>query len=175
MTMLSSIKKAGRSVTNAVRGSEPGPDETDILDTLKKEHDEASDLLKQLVDSEKSAERKAILKKLKAALAPHLVAEDKVVYRAVLTVKDKKASVDGREGQLEHDIALRTLKQLAKISNAASPEFSAAAKVLKELVEHHVKEEESNIWSDVRENFSQEDRYAMNVRFEAEKKKVRIP
>jgi hypothetical protein len=47
--------------------------------------------------------------------------------------------------------------------------------VLKELVEHHVEEEERNIWSDVKENFSDEDRYAMNVAFEAAKKKVKIP
>jgi hypothetical protein len=61
------------------------------------------------------------------------------------------------------------------MTNAASPEFSAAAKVLKELVEHHVREEERNIWSDVRENFSEEDRMAMNAAFEAAKKKVRVP
>jgi hemerythrin-like domain-containing protein len=103
------------------------------------------------------------------------VAEDKVVYRAVLAVKDKKAKIDGNEGQLEHAIAQQTLVKLTRISNAASPEFSAAAKVLKELVEHHVEEEERNIWSDVRENFSDEDRFAMNRAFEAAKKTVRIP
>ncbi|MEI9931500.1 MAG: hypothetical protein WDM89_13415 [Rhizomicrobium sp.] len=46
--------------------------------------------------------------------------------------------------------------------------------MLKELVEHHVEEEERNIWSDVKENFSEEERYAMNVAFEAAKKKVKI-
>ena len=51
MTLLNSIKKAGRSVGHAVRGTEPGPEEIDILDTLKKEHEEAAELLKKLVDS----------------------------------------------------------------------------------------------------------------------------
>jgi iron-sulfur cluster repair protein YtfE (RIC family) len=171
MSLLNTIRKAGKTLT----GATPGPDETDILDTLKKEHEEAGDLLKKLVDSDKAAERRSILNKLKKALAPHLVAEDKVVYRAVLAVKDKKAKIDGNEGQLEHAIAQQTLVKLTKIKNATSPEFSAAAKVLKELVEHHVEEEERNIWTDVRENFSDEDRFAMNRAFEAAKKNVKIP
>jgi hemerythrin-like domain-containing protein len=175
MTLFNAIRKTGKAAGNALIGATANPDETDILDTLKKEHEEAADLLKQLVGADKAGERRSILNKLKKALAPHLVAEDKVVYRAVLAVKDKKAKIDGNEGQLEHAIAQQTLVKLTRISNAASPEFSAAAKVLKELVEHHVEEEERNIWSDVRENFSDEDRFAMNRAFEAAKKTVRIP
>ena len=173
MTLLNTIRKTGRTMSGALAGANSG--EADILDTLKKEHEEAADLLKKLVDSEKAAERRSILTKLKKALAPHLVAEDKIVYRAVLAVKDKKAKIDGNEGELEHAIAQQTLVKLTKIRNAASPEFSATAKVLKELVEHHVEEEERNIWADVRNNFSDEDRLAMNRAFEAAKKKVKIP
>jgi iron-sulfur cluster repair protein YtfE (RIC family) len=175
MTLLNSIKKAGRTVGHVVKGTEPGPEEIDILDTLKKEHEEAGELLKKLVDSDKAAERKATLKKLKAALAPHLKAEDQVVYKAVLKLKGKKERQDGNEGEMEHALASQMLVKLTKISNATSPEFSAAAKVLKELVEHHVEEEERNIWADVKANFSEEDRRAMNVAFEAAKKKVKIP
>ena len=50
----------------------------------------------------------------------------------------------------------------------------ASAKVLKELVEHHVKEEERNIWPLVRENFSFEQREQMNRDFLAAKKKVKV-
>jgi len=175
MTLMTSIKKAGRSIGHAVKGTEPGPEEIDILDTLKKEHEEAAELLKKLVDSDKAAERKATLKKLKAALAPHLKAEDQVVYKAVLKLNGKKEKQDGNEGEMEHALASSMLIKLTKISNATSPEFSAAAKVLKELVEHHVEEEERNIWADVKANFSDEDRFAMNVAFEAAKRKVKIP
>ena len=50
----------------------------------------------------------------------------------------------------------------------------AVAKVLKELVEHHIKEEESNVWSDVKENFSEEDRKQMNVQFMAAKARIKV-
>ena len=55
-----------------------------------------------------------------------------------------------------------------------SAEHKATAKVLKELVEHHIKEEESNVWDDVKENFSNEDRSRMNVAFERAKAQVKV-
>jgi hypothetical protein len=46
--------------------------------------------------------------------------------------------------------------------------------VLKELVEHHVEEEERNVWADVRKHFDADDRIQMNRKFEAAKKKVKL-
>ena len=150
------------------------PDDMDILDKLKKEHEEVAGMLKQLVKSDKGAERKALVKKIKKALVPHLRAEEKIVYDAIIALKDMDAKIDGNEGYIEHKLAGKVLGDLAKMTNAMSPEFSAAAKVLKELVEHHVKEEESAVWSDVRKNFSADDRIQMNRDFEAAKKKVKV-
>src|SRR5579885_3216583 len=137
----------------------------DILDTLKHEHDEVAEMLGRLVNTSAAGERKALLRRISGALVPHLRAEERVVYKAVVALKDKEPQQDGKEGLLEHRLADRTLASLGKISDAA--------KVLKELVEHHVEEEESNIWKDVREHFSADDRIAMNRRFEAAKKRVR--
>ena len=103
------------------------------------------------------------MQKIKAALIPHTKAEEKVVYNAVIALRDKEAQVDGHEGYLEHEWAAKTLQRLDSIVNATSPEHKAAAKVLKELVEHHIREEESNVWDDVTENFSDDDRKRMNV------------
>jgi hypothetical protein len=46
--------------------------------------------------------------------------------------------------------------------------------VLRDLVEHHVQEEESNVWSDAKKNFSAEERADMNRRYLAERRKVRV-
>jgi len=170
MDLLQTVKKAG----DALIGAHVSPDETDILDTLKREHDEVGDMLKKLVDSESASERRSLVKKIKAALVPHIKAEQKVVYDAVLALKSKDAKVDGEEGYIEHKLAAETLSLLGKISNTMSPEFAAASKVLKELIEHHVDEEERNIWADVRAGFSEKQRIQMNRKFEAAKKRVRI-
>jgi hemerythrin superfamily protein len=150
------------------------PDDMDILDKLKQEHDEVKELLGKLVESRRAAERNALLRKIRKALVPHVRAEEKVVYDAILALKDEDAKVDGNEGYLEHAHADIALKKLSAIRPASSPEFTAAAKVLKELVEHHVKEEESAVWDDVRENFDSEARIEMHRKFEAAKKKVKV-
>jgi hemerythrin-like domain-containing protein len=170
MGVVTSVKKATRKLEQAITGEEP---QIDLLDTLKEEHEAVQELLKRLVASDKAAERKSLLRQVKANLVPHARAEEKILYDAIIALKDKKPKQDGEEGYIEHSLADRTLKQLEKISNAMSPEFSAAAKVLKELIEHHVKEEERDVWSDARENFSADERKLMNQRYLAEKK-VRV-
>ena len=53
-------------------------------------------------------------------------------------------------------------------------EHEEVAGLLKELVEHHAKEKESAVRSDMRKKFSADDRIAMNRAFEAAKKKVKV-
>lgn len=175
MSVTGAIRKTTRKVSNALTPATYAEGEMDILTKLKKEHREVQLLLDELVNATGAAQRKSLLKKIKGALVPHTRAEEKVVYDALLSLREKDVRQDGEEGYLEHGLADRMIATLSKIQNANSIEFSAAAKVLRELISHHVREEESNIWSDVKDNFSEEERYEMNRRFEAAKKKVKIP
>ena len=170
MAFMERIGLAGKKDANG----RTAPGDMDILEKLGQEHDEVQDLLKKLVDSERAPERTKLLKEIKKALVPHTKAEQTVVYDAVLKLKDKDAKVDGNEGYIEHGLADKTLTQLGKIKNRTSPEFTACAKVLKELVNHHIKEEEDAIWRDVKDNFSDDERIEMCRKFEAAKKKVKV-
>ena len=152
MNLKERLQDAKHAVENTLRTDPEHGTSSDILGTLKKEHDEVKALLSDLQSAKSSAERKALVRKIGAALVPHSVAEEKVVYRKVIALADKQAQVDGYEGTLEHTWAAKTLERLAAIEDATSSEHLATAKVLKELVEHHIKEEESNIWRDVRKN-----------------------
>lgn len=171
MTIRSSIEQATKSVIGAiVPGTEPS---TDILDTLHAEHDEVQELLKDLTESEKAAEQTALVAKIKQALIPHSKAEEQVVYDRVAVLKGEKPKIDSAEGYSEHALASATLKSLDTLQ-PNTPEFKANAKVLKELLDHHIKEEERNIWSDVKENFSDEQRKQMNGEFLAAKKTIKV-
>ncbi len=75
MSITTQIKKAGKKVEKAITGEEP---QTDLLDTLKEEHEMVQDLLAKLVDSNKSSERRSLLAKIKANLVPHVRAEEKI-------------------------------------------------------------------------------------------------
>jgi len=174
MSVKSKVRSATRAVTKVLTQESDDPAKVDILDTLKKEHDEVKALLSDLQNATTAAQRRGLVQKIKAALIPHTKAEEKVVYDAVIALRDKEAQVDGHEGYLEHEWASKTLQRLDSISNATSPEHKATAKVLKELVEHHISEEESNVWDDVTENFSDDDRKRMNVAFERAKTRVKI-
>ncbi|MFL5238626.1 MAG: hemerythrin domain-containing protein [Rhizomicrobium sp.] len=174
MSLAGTIRTTTRKAKNVMTPATYAQGDMDILTKLKKEHREVQLLLDQLVDSERAAERKSLLRQIKLALVPHSRAEEKVVYDALRALKDKDAQQDGEEGYLEHGLADRMLATLGKIGNAGSVEFAAAAKVLRELLNHHIREEESSIWSDVKDNFSDEERELMNRDFEMAKKKVKI-
>ncbi len=135
MTIRSSIEEATKSMMGALS---PGAETTDILDTLAAEHDAVQELLKNLTDSESAAEQKALVVKIKQALIPHSKAEEQVVYDRIAAVKAQKPKVDSAEGYTEHALASATLKSLDRLG-ADTPEFKANAKVLKELLDHHIK------------------------------------
>jgi hemerythrin-like domain-containing protein len=173
MSVRSEVRKATKAV-GKVLSARPAPaTEADILDTLKREHDEVKELLAELQKAESGSQRGRLVEKIKAALVPHTKAEEKAVYARVIALRDKDAQTDGHEGYVEHELANKTLARLAAMRGSNSAEHQALAKVLMELVEHHIEEEESNVWNDVRENFSNEDRFEMNVDFLAEKARVR--
>lgn len=175
MDLEHTARKAGRTVGKMLTPDKTAAEDGDILDKLGNDHDEVEALLTKMVESQSGRERKTLLRQIKAALVPHLRAEEKVVYDAVMRVKGNKNTEDGEEGYLEHELGDKILAKLGKIADARSPEFGATAKVLRDLVQHHVEEEERNIWSDVRDHFSDEERTEMARRFEAAKKTVRVP
>jgi len=171
MSVRTSIEQATNSVIKALTpGAEPG---NDILETLGAEHDEVQDLLEKLTKSERAAEQKSLVGQIKKALVPHSKAEEQIVYDAIAALKGEKYKIDGAEGYTEHALASATLKQLDAMT-PNTPEFKAHAKVLKELLNHHIKEEEDAIWSDVKDNFSDEQRARMNQAYLAAKKQVPV-
>jgi hemerythrin-like domain-containing protein len=175
MGVKSTVRNATKTVIKTLSPEPESGEDTDLLDTLKKEHDEVKSLLADLQDAESSAQRKSLVQKIKVALVPHTKAEEKVLYDAVIAVRDKEVQIDGQEGYIEHELASKTLQKLSAIVNATSPEHKAAAKVLKELVEHHIKEEEGNVWDDAKDNFSDDQRKQMNIAYLAAKARVKVP
>jgi hemerythrin-like domain-containing protein len=174
MSVTSKVRKATEAVARVFVPDEKDENDIDILDTLEKEHDAVKLLLADLQDADAATERLALVRKIKLLLVPHMEAEEKVVYEAVIALEDADAQIDGHEGRLEHEWASKTLERLEGMADATSAEHKAAAKVLMDLVEHHILEEESNIWSDLEENFSEEDRVRMNLEFQMAKKQVRV-
>ena len=173
MSVKSVVNSAGNAVLQAV-GARQSAKSRDLLKTLKEEHDQVKALLEELQDASSAGQRRTLVNKIKHALVPHTKAEEKVLYTAIVGLKDREAQIDGHEGNLEHDLASTTLQKLGGIANASSSEHKAAAKVLQELVTHHIQEEEHNVWGDARKHFTKADRVKMNQRYLAAKAQVKV-
>ena len=173
MSATSLVQSATNAVLKVLAPQPANAVGSDLLDTLGTEHDEVKSKLSQLSSATSAAQRRSLVEKIAKALVPHSVAEGKVLYAALASVREADTQVDAQEGFVEHDLVAKTLTKLRGIRNATSPEHKATAKVLRELVEHHIKEEESSVWRDARKHFSDEERQQMNERYLAAKKRIK--
>src|ERR1700733_14476820 len=108
MSMMNTLRKT-------LSGQEGEDQDADILDSLKQDHDDVAEMLEKLVESESGAERKSLLASIKMALVPHLRAEEKVVYEAVLALRGKEQKTHAEEGYIEHGLGDKMLASLGKM------------------------------------------------------------
>lgn len=125
------------------------------VDLLEQQHKEALAMMKELESSEPGTKRKQLFSKLQAALTGHMAIEEEVFYPAVISASSK----DGEpiaEGYEEHVVARVALDRCVR-SIGQERLFQVRIGVLKELVNHHIKEERSSILPMARKAFSKDE------------------
>lgn len=143
--------------------------EMDIYQVLKHEHEEVKGLLdKQLKSAKSGKPMDHLLKEIQQQLDFHLSEEEKIFYP--LLTKEEVSKEDAFEAYEEHHVARQTLNELAKMSSG-DERFQAKLKVLKELVEHHVEEEESNLFKVAKKVIKADQAKELGQRFQQEKEK----
>ncbi|WP_394821675.1 hemerythrin domain-containing protein [Pendulispora albinea] len=106
---------------------------------LKKQHNEVKNLFSQLERGNGNA--KTLLNELANNLAAHMVIEQEIFYPAVLEA-DKDLVLESYE---EHAVARFALKRLMR-AQKNDDTFKAKLITLKEIIEHHVEEEEEELF-----------------------------
>lgn len=143
-----------------------------ILADLHADHEEVAGLMERIVAAHTHAQRNELFKEMKAKLLAHAQAEAKVLYRKM----EKSAEDDTRkfafEAEVEHQLVEEQLDELSRGRNKESEPWTARFTVLKELVEHHVREEEGEGFSDVRKEFDGETLEKLGAQFRKEKEKL---
>ncbi|MGV8961413.1 MAG: hemerythrin domain-containing protein [Stenotrophomonas sp.] len=140
---------------------------SDILNTLKEEHDHLRDLFKKMEDTTERAEkgRRELLEKIQQGLVSHAVWEEQVFYPAFKERADRDGLKTHAEAIAEHRaVELRVLPDL-KAASPTTPEFAGRAKVLGEFVDHHASEEENTMFKMARSMFSTEERAQMDAQY----------
>lgn len=125
-----------------------------ILQDLHNDHSEVDLLMDRIMNSEDSANRGALFGEMKTKLLAHAHAEQEVLYRPLEASQSEASRSFALEGTNEHQVLESQLQKLSADSNKAGEQWTAALKVLSELVEHHINEEESTGFSCARDEFN---------------------
>lgn len=119
---------------------------------LKSDHATVKRLLRELSETGDRAvkQRETLVAQIERELKMHAQLEEEIFYPAFkAAARGKEAEDLFYEAAEEHHIVDMVLPAL-KAANPKSKEFKAKATVLKELVEHHIKDEETEMFVEAR-------------------------
>lgn len=141
--------------------------DNDVRALLVSDHEAICDLAQQLVEATTPATRHAVIERLRPLLTAHTRAEEETVYAALIRVAASPAPrVAGFEGGIEHQLVDVALAGLADRLDAPADLWTAHAKVLHDLVDRHICDEENKTFEEVGERFSIEERKVLAADFE---------
>jgi len=138
-------------------------DEDDPVELLKTDHRRFEKLLRDGEDTTERAinGRGEILKALTSELTVHEALEEQIFYPALRPHAEAHHIV--LEGIEEHHVADVLIKELHKVAKD-NEKWGAKFSVLKESVEHHIKEEERMMFPAARAALAQEELLALGAR-----------
>jgi hemerythrin-like domain-containing protein len=122
------------------------------IELLKADHKKVKDILAQLSESTDRASKKRaeLVAKLEMEITIHTKLEEEILYPAYKEAGGKEQEKMYYEAKEEH----RTVDSLVlpdlKATETTTPEFAGRAKVVKELLEHHIEEEETEMFPEAR-------------------------
>lgn len=142
-----------------------------IYDLLKKDHKEVSKLLDEVAETGDNAAKSRATKfaQIKEKLIAHSEAEDEVFY-SVLAEHDETRDIV-LEGREEHNLVVQFLQELAQMP-PDSEDWTAKFKVFKENVEHHVEEEEGEMFEGARKVLSDDEAREIGEQFTQQKQSL---
>ncbi len=142
----------------------------EIYECLKKDHVEVRELLNELISLRDDDDyRFTLIEQIGQALIPHSRAEESVLYNTLRAVNaDKSLVMHGYKEHMEAEGLLRTLQ----IKDKINLDWKSTARKLLSALEHHIEEEESEIFTEARAAFSAAEAESMGAAFEQLKTKV---
>jgi hemerythrin superfamily protein len=114
-------------------------------DLLKKQHRQVEKLFKQCENAKQPRQRRELMEQIVQMLKMHTKIEEEIFYPAVRELGTSKAEEMIDEAFEEHHVVDLVLAELPKV-NPEDERFEAKITVLSELVEHHVEEEEGEMF-----------------------------
>jgi len=127
---------------------------TDIFTRLKQDHDRHREMLERVADtSGDTKERRESFEQLRVDVSAHANAEEQSLYAEMLARPDLQDK--GRHSVAEHKEADDYFEDLVDM-DFTSTGWLARFKTLKERLEHHMDEEENEIFAAAKKDLSDE-------------------
>ncbi len=121
----------------------------DAIKLLKGDHKEVKGYFKEYADLEDDAEKQALADKICLALTVHAQIEEEIYYPATREAIDDDDLLD--EAEVEHASAKQLIAEI-KAMKAGDRLFDAKVTVLGEYIDHHVEEEENEMFPESRDS-----------------------
>jgi hemerythrin superfamily protein len=137
--MFAGAARAVRALVPQISGSEPA------TSLLEQQHRQVERSFAEALGTEDPKARRAAMEQIIQQLTLHTQLEETIFYPAVQGIDTEKAKDMVLEAYEEHHVVKMILKELPKCDPSAD-NFEAKMTVLKEMVEHHVEEEEQEMF-----------------------------
>lgn len=139
------------------------------IELLEADHKRVKAILAKLSESTERGikTRTQLLAELEMEITVHTEIEEQILYPAFKQAGGKEEDVMYYEAKEEH----RTVDSLVlpdlKTTDPATPEFTGRLKVVKELLEHHIEEEETEMFPKARKLLKKAELEALGEQMEA--------
>jgi hemerythrin-like domain-containing protein len=140
----------------------------DPVAILKRDHREVAQMLKTLESSKPGARRRQTVEKLTHELELHMEIEERDIYPVVQRVVGEE---EAEEAGVEHRLAREGLSELQRLVD--EPGFGAAVAMLTAGIRHHVKEEEQEVFPELKRKIDRDELAELGDRVMAAKKPAR--
>ena len=129
----------------------------DATTLLTKDHDTVKALFKQFEDAGDTAykTKQTIFETIKSELLIHMDIEESIFYPTVKAQPSEELKDQIREADEEHHVAKLLLAEISRMK-PEDEQYDAKVTVLKENIEHHVKEEEGELFPNTKKRMSKE-------------------
>lgn len=138
------------------------------IELLEADHERVKGILAQLSDSTERGVKKRteLLAKLEIELTLHTKLEEEILYPAFKEAGGKEEAIMYHEAKEEHRAVDSLVLPDLKNTDPGSLEFTGRVKVVKELLEHHIEEEEEEMFKQARELMKKEELEALGEQME---------
>jgi hypothetical protein len=167
--MSKKVAKKSTSKSTPKKSVKTKRNENDIIEIILEDHKPLKELIETLKDTDTELEKRMqAFDEFAQLLVNHAKSEEQTLY--VEMKEEDELRTEAFEGDVEHMLADQLLEEAKRTDDEDL--WSAKVKVLAELVEHHIEEEESELLPSYRKCFDLEERVSLGEEYLALRAKI---